>query len=84
MGMSGRYIIYFLRSGDTQTKILQNYNNPQEQCSQQDVINFLNVTQSFMDKTNWVERYAWFGAMKDMQGVNEVSSCAQYGVNLLD
>ena len=34
----------------------------------------MNVTQSFMDATVWVERYAWFGAMKDMQGVNEVLS----------
>lgn len=25
-----------------------------------------------MDATDWVERYAWFGAMKNMQGVNEV------------
>ena len=32
----------------------------------------MNVTQSFMDETDWIERYAWFGAMKDMQGVNEV------------
>ena len=35
-----------------------------------------------MDKTDWVERYAWFGVMKDMQGVNEVSSRAHYGVNI--
>jgi len=49
----------------------QNFVNPHEQCSQQDVINFMNATQSFMDKTEWVERYAWFGVMKDMQGVNE-------------
>lgn len=32
-----------------------------------------------MDNTDWVERYAWFGAMKDMQGVNEVLSRAWYG-----
>lgn len=25
----------------------------------------MDVTQSFMDKTDWVERYAWFGAMPD-------------------
>ena len=32
----------------------------------------MNATQQFMDDTDWVERYAWFGAMEDMQGVNAV------------
>ena len=32
----------------------------------------MNATQSFMDNTEWIERYSWFGAMRDMQGVNEV------------
>lgn len=32
----------------------------------------MNATQEFMDNTDWVERYAWFGAFKDLQGVNEV------------
>lgn len=40
----------------------------------------MNATQSFMDNTEWVERYSWFGAMKEMQGVNEVSNRAQCGV----
>ena len=61
---------------------LQNFVNADEQCSQQDVINFMNATQSFMDETEWVERYCWFGAMKEMQGVNEVFGCAQYRVIL--
>jgi len=52
----------------------QNYVNVSKQCSQQDVVNFMNVTQSFMDGAEWVERYSWFGAMKDMQGVNEYNS----------
>lgn len=50
----------------------QNFNNADEQCSQQDVVDFMNATQEFMDNTDWVERYAWFGAMEDMQGVNAV------------
>ena len=58
--------------GMSKANTSQNYVNVSQQCSQQDVINFMNVTQSFMDGTSWVERYAWFGAMKDMQGVNEV------------
>lgn len=62
----------------------QNFVDVHQQCSQQDVINFMNATQSFMDETEWVERYAWFGAMKDMQGVNEVSSCIQHGVILFE
>lgn len=37
----------------------------------------MNATQSFMNETDWVERYAWFGAMKDMQGVNEVFGHAE-------
>jgi hypothetical protein len=59
---------------------LQNFVNAHEQCSQQDVINFMNATQSFMDETEWVERYSWFGAMREMQGVNEVFSYSQCGV----
>ena len=50
----------------------QNFNNPNAQCSRQDVVDFMNATQAFMDQTDWIERYAWFGAMKNMQGVNEV------------
>lgn len=79
MGMSGRYIIYAyapLIYKLPKTNIPQNYVNVSEQCSQQDVVNFMNATQSFMDETSWVERYAWFGAMKEMQGVNEVLSRA--------
>jgi len=49
----------------------QNFNNAKAQCSQQDIIEFMNETQSFMDRTDWVERYAWFGAMENMQGVNQ-------------
>ena len=51
----------------------QNFNDADEQCSLQDVVDFMNATQQFMDDTDWVERYAWFGAMEDMQGVNTVS-----------
>lgn len=59
--------------------LLQNYNNPNEQCSSQDIVNFMNATQQFMDSTNWVERYAWFGVMENMQGVNEVRFlCASF------
>lgn len=45
-----------------------------EQCSQSDINSFMNQTQSFMDSTDWVERYAWFGAMENMQGVNQASN----------
>lgn len=51
----------------------QNFNDVKAQCSQDDVILFLNVTQTFMDNSDFVERYSWFGAMKDMSGVNSVS-----------
>ncbi|KAK7695626.1 hypothetical protein QCA50_000262 [Cerrena zonata] len=49
----------------------QNFNAPDQQCSLQDVVDFMNATQAFMDTTDWVERYSWFGAMKDMSGVNQ-------------
>lgn len=40
----------------------QNFNNG-PQCSYNDIVRFLNTTQTYMDNTDWVERYAWFGAM---------------------
>ncbi|EPQ55067.1 hypothetical protein GLOTRDRAFT_105905 [Gloeophyllum trabeum ATCC 11539] len=49
----------------------QNFNNASDQCSAEEITAFLNTTQSWMDNTDWVERYSWFGAMRDMQGVNE-------------
>ncbi|KAK0448716.1 glycoside hydrolase [Armillaria borealis] len=49
----------------------QNFNDADNQCSEEEIQVFLNVTQSFMDNADWVERYAWFGAMTDLQGVNQ-------------
>lgn len=43
-----------------------------------------------MDNTEWVERYAWFGAMENLQGVNQESisicqdRCASLLTNLQD
>ena len=50
----------------------QNFNDFNAQCSREDVVRFLNQTQTFMDNTPWVERYAWFGALTNLQGVNQV------------
>ncbi|KAF8602907.1 hypothetical protein BDV93DRAFT_523744 [Ceratobasidium sp. AG-I] len=36
---------------------------PGPQCTYDEIVQFMNTTQTFMDKTEWVERYAWFGAM---------------------
>jgi len=47
----------------------QNFNGG-PQCTQQEVIDLLNQTQAFMDSTDWVERYAWFGVMENLGGVN--------------
>ncbi|KAL1722008.1 glycosyl hydrolase catalytic core-domain-containing protein [Schizophyllum commune] len=47
----------------------QNFNSG-AQCSYADIVTFMNATQSWMDETDWIERYAWFGAMRDLQGVN--------------
>ncbi|TBU32061.1 glycosyl hydrolase catalytic core-domain-containing protein [Dichomitus squalens] len=57
----------------------QNYNNANEQCSQRDVVDFMNATQQFTDETDWLERYAWFGAMEDMQGVNSADALMSSG-----
>lgn len=51
----------------------QNYVDLSAQCNDKDVALFMNATQSYLDNAAFVERYAWFGAMKDMEGVNEVS-----------
>ncbi|KAF5348650.1 hypothetical protein D9758_006768 [Tetrapyrgos nigripes] len=48
----------------------QNFNDRNKQCSYDDIVSFMNKTQTFMDETDYVERYAWFGAMKNLQGVN--------------
>ncbi|KAJ3824144.1 glycosyl hydrolase catalytic core-domain-containing protein [Lentinula raphanica] len=48
----------------------QNYNGG-SQCSYDDIVLFLNATQSYMDSSDFVERYSYFGAMQDLQGVNK-------------
>jgi len=57
----------------------QNYYDVKDQCSEQEVFAFMNKTQTFMDGADFVERYAWFGAMRDMQGVNQVRSYKVFG-----
>lgn len=54
----------------------ENYNNVNAQCSPDDIVSFMNQTKGFMDSSSFVERYAWFGAMENMQGVNPVSDFA--------
>jgi len=51
----------------------QNNNNASAQCSEDYIAQFMNQTQDYMDKSPFVERYAWFGAMENLQGVNPVS-----------
>jgi hypothetical protein len=49
-----------------------NFVDLDKQCSQDGVFSFLNQTQEFMDDTEWIERYSWFGVMRNLQGVNPV------------
>jgi len=50
----------------------QNFGDPSlGQCTNAQIAQFLDETQSWMDSTPFVERYAWFGAMENMQGVNQ-------------
>ncbi|KAJ7768289.1 glycosyl hydrolase catalytic core-domain-containing protein [Mycena metata] len=51
----------------------QNFNNG-PQCTAAEVAEFLNTTQSFMDAQDWVERYAWYGVMRDLGGVNPLDA----------
>jgi hypothetical protein len=44
------------------------------QCSQSDVVNFMNVVTAFFDSTSYVKRYFWFGAMTDTGNVNHDNS----------
>ncbi|KAJ1308061.1 hypothetical protein OPQ81_002127 [Rhizoctonia solani] len=45
------------------------------QCTYEEIVQFLNVTQTYMDQTPWVERYAWFGAMASMpNNVNHLTA----------
>ncbi|KAF8913683.1 glycosyl hydrolase catalytic core-domain-containing protein [Mucidula mucida] len=50
----------------------QNFNND-NQCTEEEVVEFLNTTQSWMDGTEWIKMYAYFGSLTDMQGVNEAN-----------
>ena len=43
------------------------------QCSAADIFTFLNETQTWMDATDWVERYSWLGGTVNVAGVNPVS-----------
>ncbi|KAG8765915.1 hypothetical protein FRC12_007196 [Ceratobasidium sp. 428] len=36
------------------------------QCTNDEVVQFMKTTQSYMDQAQWVERYAWFGAMANL------------------
>ncbi|CAE6467372.1 unnamed protein product [Rhizoctonia solani] len=45
------------------------------QCTYDEIVQFLNTTQTFMDQTPWVERYAWFGAMASLpDNVNQLTA----------
>ncbi|KAJ7647002.1 glycosyl hydrolase catalytic core-domain-containing protein [Roridomyces roridus] len=51
----------------------QNFNKG-PQCSADQVSSLLNTTQSFMNEQDWVERYAWYGVMRDLGGVNPLDA----------
>jgi hypothetical protein len=41
--------------------LTQNFNDPNAQCSQDDVTNFMTTVTQFMDNTDWVAAYFAFG-----------------------
>ncbi|CAE6428327.1 unnamed protein product [Rhizoctonia solani] len=45
------------------------------QCTYEEIVQFLNTTQTYMDQTSWVEHYAWFGAMASLpNNVNQLTA----------
>ncbi len=50
----------------------QDYVNTSHICTADEVSAFLNVTQIYLDSASYVERYAWFGAQRDLSIVNIV------------
>ncbi|KAG8697154.1 hypothetical protein FRC08_006704 [Ceratobasidium sp. 394] len=45
------------------------------QCTYDEIVQFMNTTQAYMDQAGWVERYAWFGAMANLPaGVNNFTA----------
>ncbi|KAJ6625836.1 glycoside hydrolase [Mycena sp. CBHHK59/15] len=56
----------------------QNFNGG-PQCAPAAVAAFLNQTQGFMDAQPWVERYAWYGALRNLGGVNTADALMDGG-----
>jgi len=42
-----------------------NFQDGGEQCTYADAVAFMNTTQAWLDKQDYIHRYAWFGAMKN-------------------
>ncbi|KAG8700249.1 hypothetical protein FRC08_004818 [Ceratobasidium sp. 394] len=42
-----------------------NFQDGGEQCTYPDAVAFMNTTQAWLDKEDYIHRYAWFGAMKN-------------------
>nr|GAT58540.1 predicted protein [Mycena chlorophos] len=51
----------------------QNYNGG-PQCTASQISELLNTTQSYMNSVDWVERYSWFGILRDLEGVNSLDA----------
>ncbi|KAF9474707.1 glycoside hydrolase [Pholiota conissans] len=48
----------------------EDYVHPENICTLQDIITFMNAMQTFLDGAGFVERYAWFGAQKNLTMVD--------------
>lgn len=44
------------------------------QATYVEIQRFMDVVTSYMKSVSWVERWFWFGAMYDMQGVNPIDT----------
>ncbi|KAJ7901608.1 glycosyl hydrolase catalytic core-domain-containing protein [Mycena leptocephala] len=64
-----KFAEYLTDFHDTFQRPIWNFNKG-PQCTAPEVAEFLNQTQAFMDAQDWVERYAWYGVMRDLGGVN--------------
>lgn len=52
----------------------QDFSSADKQASLDQIVDFMNTTVTFLESTDYVERYSWFGAMTGMEGVNPLNA----------
>ncbi|KZV98775.1 hypothetical protein EXIGLDRAFT_831991 [Exidia glandulosa HHB12029] len=52
----------------------QSFVDENDVASAEEISLFMNTTVSFLESTDWVERYSWFGAMTKLHGMNPLNA----------